>query len=301
MLMRFCFAAAAVCALTVALPAAQPHSSPYVGHALCQRCHIDFAKLWESLPHSQKMLARDDRPAGQRGCESCHGPAGDHTTTRRKSIVSWRKLTPPERNKICLQCHQDKLSAELWAKGPHNEKVSCENCHNVHRPTKRDKLLKPEEGKECSPCHDKLDDLIKAKRHHTLADGAVTCTQCHSFHGSKQRHLLAQPQGDMCKDCHSDNVPKAESHKRADWKLKHGPDAKGHEADCRMCHEPETFCQQCHVVKVPHAAGFAEAHKEASQQQPKACLKCHDEAFCKQCHDAVPPPVGPAPAKDAKK
>lgn len=272
-------------------PVAAPAQGPtLVGAAVCMTCHSSFAKLWASLKHSQAMSA-ETVPADKRGCEGCHGPGSEHVSRDRKKIVAWAKLDTAAQAKVCLQCHQKEgLSEELWFARDHSQALGCADCHEVHRPVKRDKLLKPAEGQECSPCHDDLADKIKAKTHHTLADGAVVCGNCHAFHGSKQRFLLAKPQAELCADCHDKDVPKPESHKRKDFKLKHKTEAKGKEAECHMCHDQPSFCDRCHTVKIPHAEEYVEKHEREAKAKPQACLSCHDAKFCGDCHEPLPAP-----------
>ncbi|MCC7493590.1 MAG: hypothetical protein IT204_14645 [Fimbriimonadaceae bacterium] len=293
--MRLVWQAGLPLMLLLAVAGSQTGAAPaaYVGTAVCLRCHIDYARQWAALDHS-KAMAAERLPPEKRGCEACHGPGGAHSFGQRQQIVRWRTLPPPEANGVCLACHQEQVPAALWRAGPHDQKVSCDQCHAVHRKSERDKLLRRPEGQDCQPCHQTLAAEAAAKRHHTLADGALTCDMCHAFHGSREPHLLKLPQAAGCGECHGEDVPQPESHGRAGFKLKHGGDAKGHQDECRMCHDQVSFCDTCHAVPLPHPPDFATEHKEACQKQPASCLKCHDEAYCKLCHEAVPAPVGKA-------
>jgi hypothetical protein len=65
--------------------------------SLCMTCHQNYSKSFEHNVHR-----------GQ-SCEKCHGPASKHLSTRGKepgTILNFKKLSPPERSEICLQCHQ---------------------------------------------------------------------------------------------------------------------------------------------------------------------------------------------------
>ncbi len=291
--MRRCLAVPVVVTLALLVGRANPaEQEVYVGTALCVRCHIDFARQWEALPHSQLLLA-DSLPPERRGCEACHGPGGGHATTRRASIWRWKKLDVTQRNDLCLPCHA-KVTAPAWRGSKHHTAVACNQCHDVHRPTSREFMLRPAEGQDCAPCHDNLAQEVAAKRHHSLGDGALTCGLCHGVHGTANPALLLKPLAEGCPDCHGDDVPQPESHARADFKLHHKPDATGHEPECLACHDQQLFCNACHVIKLPHPEDFPVAHKEACQQHPQSCLRCHEEAQCKLCHEQIPPPVGKA-------
>jgi predicted CXXCH cytochrome family protein len=244
------------------------------------------------VKHSQALL-KSGRAPEKTGCEACHGPGGLHTTTSRHTIVAWDKLTSEQANAVCLKCHAERgLSQELWDATAHSQVLTCPDCHEVHRPQKRDFMLRREEGKDCSPCHDDLADKIKAKEHHTLADGALSCGQCHALHGGKESHLLKKPQGELCVTCHDQDVPRPDTHKAKTWRLKHKAEAKGHEPQCYMCHDQESFCNQCHSVKIPHPDNWAEKlHAPEAKAKPGPCLKCHEVAYCQACHDPLPPEI----------
>jgi hypothetical protein len=73
----------------------------YVGSKICFGCHIDVAKVWAQVPHSQWML--DEKlPEHLRGCEACHGPGSLHVVQRPGNIVAWSKLSIAEQNAICF-------------------------------------------------------------------------------------------------------------------------------------------------------------------------------------------------------
>ena len=276
--------------LLLATAQAQTGKPERVGTPICMTCHSSYAKLWASLKHSQAMLA-DTIPADKRGCEGCHGPGGEHVSRDRKQIVAWDKLDGEAQAKVCLQCHHKLgLSEEQWFARGHAAVTTCTECHEVHRQTGHNKLLKPAEGQECSPCHDDMADKVKAKTHHTLADGALACSQCHAFHGTPEQHLLVKPQAKLCADCHGEEVPKPESHARKGFRLGHRADAKGKQDECLMCHEQESFCNTCHTVKIPHREDYVEKHEKEAKAKPKACLSCHDAKYCGQCHDPLPEP-----------
>lgn len=274
----------------LATAVAADQDGSYAGPDVCLRCHLDFAKRWASVTHSKELL-KPGRPPAATGCEACHGPGADHALGNRKKIVAWPGLDQDERTAVCLKCHQGKVEAEPWSNTAHSLVLSCDKCHEVHRPVEQDWLLRQPQVKLCLACHDTLPQEIKAKTHHTLADDALTCDMCHNPHGSDNAHLLTMPQGELCEGCHGDDVPKGAEHDRKDWRLNHKDQAKHHEEQCYMCHSQESFCDQCHVIQTPHSDDFALKHKAEALKHPKACLSCHDkQEFCGLCHDPLPKP-----------
>jgi predicted CXXCH cytochrome family protein len=287
----------AVLVVVAALSAAraQDAGAKYVGTAPCMGCHIDFAKLWAGVKHSQALL-KPGRAPEQTGCEACHGPGSQHAAGDRARIVAWDKIDRAQANGICLKCHAERgLTPALWEATAHSQVLRCNDCHEVHRPQKREMMLRRAEGHDCSPCHDNLADKIKAKEHHTLADGALTCGQCHTLHGGNERHLLKKPQEALCHDCHGDDVPKPDSHKAKSWKLGHKAEAKGNQAKCLLCHDRQQRCNTCHAVSIPHPADWAEKlHGAQAKATPGPCLQCHQLSLCKYCHEDMPAPFDKA-------
>ncbi|MBI2301563.1 MAG: hypothetical protein HYU66_21890 [Armatimonadetes bacterium] len=293
--MRAAFLALAASLLTVWSASPADEKKPaYVGTDSCMRCHIDFARRWAALDHSKKLLAQE--APEKRGCEACHGAGGDHVAGRRKQIVRWKALDADARSGICLPCHA-KLDAKLWDAGPHHKVASCDTCHEVHRDTGRDKMLRAAAGKDCDPCHADIADKIKAKLHHPVPEDTLSCVSCHNPHGTADSHLLSQPMGQLCGECHGDDVPKPETHAAKEWKLGHGKDAKGHEPECRMCHDQQTFCQECHAVPIPHPDNFVTEHGDLAKERQATCLQCHEVAKCELCHEDLPPAEGAAQGK----
>lgn len=273
---------------------AQAPPATYVGTPICMRCHIDFARRWSALEHSQKMLD-PALPPERSGCEACHGAGSDHAAGNRKQIVSWSALQPGQAASRCLQCHTEKIQAEQWQATIHAELKTCGDCHEVHKPTANEKLLKAPAAETCAECHGDLPAEVAAKRHHSLVDGALSCAMCHTFHGSANPRLLMLPQSQLCEECHPGQDMRPESHQAETFKLKlHAEEARADRETCLMCHDEATSCQSCHVVKVPHADDFAVSHTEPAKQHLAACLRCHEEDYCKLCHDDVPkPPAAP--------
>ena len=268
----------------------------YVGSAICIRCHYRFAQQWAALDHS-KTLLEDGRAPEKTGCEACHGPGAAHVAGQRNQIVKWEPLELDARSKICLQCHEDKIPADLWNDSAHGIVLSCDSCHEVHHESDNDYLLRRGATPTCLECHDDLPAKAEAKHHHPLLEDILTCANCHNFHGSNEEHMLVAPQGEMCAECHGDEVPKTDAHKREDYRLNHKAEAKADQEQCLMCHSEETFCNKCHVVKVPHAEDYALEHADEAKKRLATCLECHESDFCAVCHDPVPKPAAAAPAE----
>lgn len=262
----------------------------YIGTPMCMTCHHTYATLWASVEHSE-LMSEPPVPANQRGCEGCHGPGELHVGPDRKAIVSWDDLEVKQRATICLPCHEDLgIEEGLWFDRDHSELLGCTECHEVHRPVDRPQLLKTEAGKDCSPCHDDLEERAAEGLHHPLYEGSLACSMCHQFHGNEQRNLLNRSQSALCIGCHGRNVPQPENHKRTDFRLGHGDDARGKEDTCYTCHDEQEFCNQCHAIDYPHAEEYIMEHGTEAAEFSSTCLNCHQPDYCGMCHDPLPEP-----------
>ncbi|MDO8585565.1 MAG: cytochrome c3 family protein [Armatimonadota bacterium] len=280
--------AAALCGVGMTAGPAKPAavSAGYVGHKVCLKCHIKFAKNWATLPHSKRLIA-GAKKTGEGGCEACHGPGAAHVSGNRKKIISFDNIDPKTTNAICLKCHRPKVKAELWNAGAHGKTgMTCLLCHDPHRPVDQKTLLKRPPAEVCRPCHQGTWQSAKEGKHHKLPNGLM-CSSCHTPHGSGNPKLLTAPKGDLCKKCHAGASPRPSSHSAADWAKAHGKTAKPDVASCESCHDKARFCDSCHGTAMPHPDGWMMEHKSkgASLAEGSPCFKCHSkQEFCSRCH-----------------
>ncbi len=120
-----------------------PTSADYVGSDACQSCHVKEFEVWESGPHGHAVATLEkagkaddaeclachttayDKPGGfpagapvadhpdlaRVGCESCHGPGGDHVGENVKRVGTILSLGDKCDScvilKVCGTCHDD--------------------------------------------------------------------------------------------------------------------------------------------------------------------------------------------------
>ena len=204
---------------------------------------------------------------------------------------------------VCRACHSDVWSK--FYKNPHFKSIAsgkedpantgCESCHGPaegHLKAHGGKAsiisfpaLSPKEvGAACLRCHSET--LSRANIHaspHTL--NGVSCTQCHSVHGSTTpKALLAKREPDLCYGCHS-NL-RAEFSMPSKHRVNEGFMA------CSDCHNPHgTFAPTWRMGRRPSLVDQALANEET-------CIGCHTDkrgpfAFehppvrvegCEMCH-----------------
>ena len=259
-------AAPAAAAPAAAEPPAAPPSmgTEYTekGADTCLMCHeaSDFPVL---TIFKTKHGSRADKRApfavkhnGAAGlqCEACHGPGKKHAEAGGgpdgiNAFKSSSFLSPAERNKYCLECHKGNTRTG-WISSTHeSNNLACTNCHKIH--AERDPVLKTATQPEvCYTCHRKQRADFARPSAHPVRFGKITCSECHSPHGSNTGALLAKSSvNQTCFGCHAE--------KRGPFLWEHAPVAE----DCTLCHSPHgsvhqsllkknppLLCQQCHSV-----------------------------------------------------
>lgn len=149
------------------------------------------------------------------GCESCHGPGGDHAGKPKENpVVHLNKLTPAQQAMVCGQCH----SAGKDTSGKHAFPVN-------YRPT--DDLTKSfVDAKPTAPGpNQQYSEWLQS----THAKNGVTCVTCHEPHNnSKNPAQLKKPMTELCLSCHSKTI---------EDQATHAPKAPAG-ATCATCHMP---------------------------------------------------------------
>jgi len=166
----------------------------------------------------------------------------------------------------CAECHADQTRefhtathAAIKTEWSEQGALGCETCHgpaSVHTESggALGTIVNPKRSpKICFDCHLEMRGRFNLPHHHPLAEGDVSCSDCHDSHkGSAIRgggaSLAGVNQG--CIQCHP-----AQS----------GPFAFQHEAmreGCVMCHDPHGSVNE----------------KLLTQRNGNLCLKCHLDA-----------------------
>lgn len=272
-----------------------PWSDPnatYVGSQVCMGCHADKAAQLSRTRMGHVFLKTPRTAQEKLGCEGCHGPGSDHVKAgggRNHAIVSFRVDSPlpiKQRNGVCLGCHED-THRNYWKGSIHQRRgLACTNCHQVHQ-QHGSIFVKATEIQTCFQCHkDKRAKLMRIS-HHPMAEGKVTCSNCHNPHGSPTPTLLRQASvNETCYQCHAD--------KRGPFLWEHAPVQE----NCTTCHDPHgttnffmlkarvpLLCQQCH----------AESRHPSEPHNPmerfafnRGCLNCHGQIHGSNSPSGIP-------------
>lgn len=219
----------------------------------CLRCHAEDFERYARTPHAMAADARTPT------CVTCHGASAEHVARRgrvpaERSFVGAAALPAADASQVCLACHQKDVRQALWTGSAHPQaEVACSNCHKVH--VNQDKVLaKATQAEVCYTCHKAQRTRAHLPSRHPVAEGKMTCSDCHNPHGSAGPSLVRRDSvNDTCFTCHAD--------KRGPFVHQHQPAVE----DCAICHAPHgsaiagmlkarapILCSQCHT---PHVAG----------------------------------------------
>ena len=266
-----------------AAPAQAQAAATLVGEDTCLTCHDAMKQGYHGSPHAVKSDVRT--PAAKQGCESCHGPGGNHVKDPAANPMLRFAIAPADEvNAACTTCHS-KGEHALWDGSQHETRgVSCVSCHSVHHSKSEVKLLKQESQRElCASCHrDKIAKLDRSG-HMPVREGKLTCTSCHNVHGATNVRLLRKGDSvaELCASCHAD--------KRGPFLWEHAPVRDG----CTTCHAHGSsnermlvtklplLCQRCHV-HTRHPATIYDAlvigpttPAPSVRVYGRSCVTCH--------------------------
>lgn len=238
----------------------------YVDPAQCMSCHTEFHPQMARSGHAFLMKSGPDH-----ACGACHGPGDLHTA----SGGDWRKIVMPQKQRpadadaSCNACHSQRDVTQKWTCSEHERQgVTCIVCHDANAP--RGHTLRAPEFELCGKCHLDVQAQFRLPNRHRVAEGRVSCTDCHDPHGNTDKIRDKDVRYRGCVVCHAE--------KGGPFLFDHG--IKRTEG-CTACHAPhgssnrrmltyariQPLCLQCHP-ETPH---------DLRRQQFANCLDCHTE------------------------
>jgi len=273
---------------TSAPPAATPAPPPdsnYVGSETCKGCHEDQWKKFAGTRMGRLFLfqARDNNE--KNACENCHGPGKAHVEAGggkgKGGMITFAKNDPTpvaKRNQICLDCHT-KGARLFWQGSTHDARnVACTNCHTVmDNVSPKNQLAKENEIETCGTCHLQKRAQTMRSSHMPVREGKMTCSSCHSPHGSVTPALLKENSlNDSCFTCHAE--------KRGPFLWVHQPVVES----CSNCHDPHgtnhenmlklakpRLCQQCHTEAQHPSRPYGRLSTQQKFVMGRSCNDCH--------------------------
>ncbi len=302
----------------------------------CQECHGGIEASTKAAddftPRMKTCYACHDENSTE--CSFCHKEPGPEYTAfapAEREVLFNHKLHV-EKGLTCDHCHRGVAAVDHAGAAQMPMMADCTTCHDgAQAPA------------NCEICHSNLSDLWPSThtdewmhRHQSFTsdDAKDDCAACH---GARSAGITD------CQECHEGEVLARSGTKSADhfapydpnaarrgkplvlervhaldYAYTHGQDARGKETDCQSCHEPATFCAECHQGQggIPQARplwhGGADwgavsggvgtgggRHGEMARRDIENCAACHDvqgqDPVCLSCHMDRQPGVGNDP------
>ena len=212
LLCNLAFVAAAAAADPAPAQAAAAQASGYTekGADTCLQCHTDDGTSPVYSIFKTKHAQRADKrtPFAGLQCEACHGPGAKHAEGGDTSLINSLKKDsaqpPAERNKVCLDCHRGNARTGWHASTHEDNNLGCTNCHKLHAPTDP-VLAKVTQPEVCYACHRKTRGEYNMPSAHPVRFGKMSCSECHSAHGSTSAGMLIKPTvNQTCFVCHAE-------------------------------------------------------------------------------------------------
>jgi hypothetical protein len=277
---------------------------------------VDKAKTlgMSMLPKEETCLACHSDKQEAKDCGFCHrDPAKPGSYAPEKTSLKFPHAQHAKVEKDCARCHTKLVEGDGVRHPP--TMATCTTCHDHKRQF--------DEG-ACDKCHVDLKSLrIKPETAFSHQAGFLkmhaaqsrsssgTCASCHDQ--------------TYCADCHAKTVavpielkwsedPMREFIHRADFRSRHGLEARADGASCQKCHGV-SFCSTCHQgqpatlrgnrvggidngvgphdpseIMDPSRPGF---HGALVRQNAAACASCHDQgpqSNCVGCHSGLSSP-----------
>jgi DmsE family decaheme c-type cytochrome len=238
----------------------------FVDPKQCIACHSEFHPEMARSGHA--FLLKD---GPDHGCGACHGAGSLHAASGGdpRKIVLPEKQKPADADATCNACHLKGKVVERWTCAEHaREGVACIVCHDANAPQGR--TLRKPEFELCGACHLDVQAQFRMPERHRVAEGRVSCSDCHDPHGNTDKVRDKDVRLRACLACHQD--------KGGPFLFDHG--IKRTEG-CVACHAPhgstnrrmltyakvKPLCLQCHP-DTPH---------DLRQRTYDNCLGCHTE------------------------
>ncbi|MBI5193886.1 MAG: DmsE family decaheme c-type cytochrome [Nitrospirae bacterium] len=272
------------------IPPPPDRKKGFVGAEKCISCHEKQHTQWSKTIHAR--WKKSFIPAGKEkeekriDCETCHGPGSLHinNTKERLFIISYgpmSKDTREEQNNSCIICH-NQGSLFYWNDNMHGKTMTCTECHQVMKNVTMKNLLKQTSIKEtCLKCHAEKKSKAMHSPHLSQDEGKMSCSTCHSPHGSDTPGLLRSSSvNENCLSCHSD--------KRGPYLFDHLPVQE----NCLLCHDAHSsinsrllkmrqpyLCLECHTNLPKNLPDNIDAHDVLNPKSRftynRGCMNCH--------------------------
>lgn len=237
---------------------AQGQQAAVQNDSTCLNCH-DIPSITSIYGTAHGNASVPGSPSAAGGCSTCHGDSSNHSRAIQQApgVVFgegsslFSTSTTELQNQTCLNCHESRETVH-WTASPHQAAdLTCVSCHTIHA-SQSAALDELRDASICLNCHLEQRSQLNRRSHHPVAEGLMTCNDCHNPHGSDAVALLSRSSiNETCTSCHAEM--------RGPFLWEHQPV----DEDCTTCHNSHGSTQNALL----------------SMRQPFLCQTCHSEAF----------------------
>jgi hypothetical protein len=292
---------------------------PGQGAARCDACHVDGAGAgggkWmpgstAAVEPPRVVLARPNLKFNHKlhaargiACALCHASADMQQAPVTRADLPMMAT--------CLGCHDGKQAT-----------ARCSACHL----TEPDGRLRTKLVSVATMAAGGTGPLAPSGSLRGIDAHGPTFRQNHAMAGRDEGYCLTCHRRSECIDCHGGVVRPPDIHP-SDYVSLHAIDGRRNTPDCSACHRTQSFCVGCHQrtgvapdpegglpgrrannpfgggtgLKTFHPPGWARdaagavistpranSHSLAAKRNIRACVSCHREESCLECHSADP-------------
>jgi hypothetical protein len=277
---------------------------------VCRTCH----KIDRNDPKKEAIP--------EAACEACHTSA-DPAHPDRVQIpaphIKFNHKAHAAKGIGCQRCHGDLRQVDLATRAQLPTMPLCLSCHSQNAQEHR-------ANSRCTTCHPPRPDgtLETHFASGTLVPSGTLKGDAHTAHfvtdharvGQDERYCANCHRRDFCLSCHNGVVKPVAFHPN-DYLSIHPIEARKESLSCNGCHRRQTFCLGCHeragltdarTINAPGSVSLGAAgrrfhppyerwvapprtpehHSWQAERNLRACISCHREDTCLQCHSALP-------------
>jgi predicted CXXCH cytochrome family protein len=213
------------------------------------------------------------------GCESCHGPGGDHVKNPvRQTVINPARLDYVRATDTCIQCHSQGRPPSNPINGKYYDWPA-----GFHMGLELSNFWRLEQRKLGDTSFYYFPDGTAHKNRMQGNDftqslmytRGVTCFSCHDVHGTANAAELREPSSQMCLACHGPNTQNGPRTTSIEEHTHHKANSAG--SQCIACHMPKIEQTIADVNVHAHTFRFITPAETDAYKTPNACNSCHSD------------------------